>query len=157
MLHARTWIAVGQAARGLAELRAASDQVADRVVCLQALVAAADEAKDRARVDEALDAIANATCNEPADCARQLAWVGAQLVARAAPRKGLSLYKRALDLTPDDDALLATVADLAAHVSLHGEAAEDYGRLAQRHPDDPRWREAQNHELAAALTSAVQR
>jgi hypothetical protein len=147
---------VGEVARGLAELRAAADQVADRVACLQALVAAADEGKDRGRIEEALDAIANAACNEAAECARQLAWVGAQHVARAAPRKGLTLYKRALDLTPDDDALLATTADLAARVGLHGEAAEDYGRLALRHPDDARWREAQTRELGAAMTSAVQ-
>jgi tetratricopeptide (TPR) repeat protein len=71
--------------------------------------------------------------------------------------KALALYKRAYDQAPDDDSLLERVARTASALGLHAEAREDYERLARKHPEDARWKQAAAVELGAAVTEATKR
>jgi hypothetical protein len=47
------------------------------------------------------------------------------------------------------------MARLAAALGLHAEAAEDYERLARRHPGDARWTTAADEQRTAALSARV--
>ena len=106
----------------------------DRVECLEELAMLAFLAADPSVAQRALDKILSAGCSEEVDCVRNIVWVGIFEEGRGNDRKAMTLFKRALERTPDDDALLERVAGLAARSGLHAEAAEDYTRLAGRHP-----------------------
>jgi len=154
-LRARALVAAGQAAAGLNELEKAVDVVSDRVSCLQRLESIAHTVGDEKRAQEALDRVINAGCTDDAECASNLSWVAQREQARGNQRRALALYKRASQRVPQDDALLETVAGLAAGLGLHAEAAEDYGQLAVRHPADSQWRLAAQQEKDQAAKAVM--
>jgi hypothetical protein len=61
------------------------------------------------------------------------------------------LYKRAHDQIPDDDHVLASMAQLAASIGLHAEALEDYQELSRRNPNSSQWAAAVQREREAAM------
>ena len=153
-LEARVRVADGDKAGGLAVVERAVDLVTDRVACLEALVEVAYSAGQGGRAELALEQILNAGCVEAAECTHNLRWVAQQEEAHGFSGKALGLYKRTLDASPDDEALLESVARLAAQAGLHAEAAEDYARLGRRHPEEVRWRlseEIQRLEVTKAV------
>lgn len=154
-LHARAKLAGGDSSGGLDELQASAEQVSDRSECLRALVVLATEAGDKERADQALDNIASSGCADDAECARQLVWVGAQQESHGSPRKALANYRRALDWTPGDDALVERSARLASKLGLHVEAADLYGRLAREHPAEPAWSKAEADERSTAMKTGL--
>ncbi len=141
--------------KGLSELDKAVDVVADRVPCLESLESIAHAAGDERRAQEALDRVTNAGCSDDAECVRNLSWAAQRESARGNPRKALALYKRANQRAPQDDALLETIAGLAAAVGLHGEASDDYEQLVRRHPQDSHWKLAAQREKDAAARAVV--
>jgi tetratricopeptide (TPR) repeat protein len=153
-LRARTRVAGGEVAAGLADLQQAADVVADRVTCLEQLATVARRAGDEARAEVTLESVVNAGCADAVECARNLRWVGSEEEGSGHPRKALAMFKRAYERTPDDDALLEHIAVLAAAAGLHAEAAEDYDRLARKHPA-PAWTEAAKREHDAAMRAAI--
>ncbi len=154
-LHARAEVANGDVAGGLKELSEASDTVSERVECLQSLVSLANRMHDDQRTSDALARIAKAGCSDDADCARNLAWIAAVEEQRGNALHARVLYKQAYERAPDQDALLEALARLAAAGGLHAEAADDYDRLTQRHPEDARWRKAAESEHDAAMKAAM--
>jgi tetratricopeptide (TPR) repeat protein len=154
-LRARARVATGDSAEGMAQLEKAADAVGDRALCLRKLVEIARSAGDARRVESALDKIVTAGCVDETECASSLAWAAAQNEGEGNERKAFVLYKRASERFPDDDALLEHAASLAGRMGLHAESAGDYDRLARKHPNDPRWREAAAAEHDAAMREAV--
>jgi tetratricopeptide (TPR) repeat protein len=155
VLRARARIAAGDAERGLRELESAVDRVGDRVGCLQDLTRVASQAGDAPRVKAALNLIASAGCSGNTECARNLVWVAQVEEGNGNPRKALALYKRAYGLTPDNDEVLEQMSRLASALGLHAEAADDYERLARKHPEDVRWKQASATQRGAAVTEAA--
>jgi tetratricopeptide (TPR) repeat protein len=149
--HARARAAQGDVAGALAELEASADAVTDRVTCLKELVALAWDTGQDGRARAVIDKVASAGCSEDQQCAADLAWAAHQDEDHAAPRKALALLKRAIERAPADDALLEDAARLASQTGLHVEAAEDYEKLARRHPGEARWTRAQDAERAEAM------
>ncbi len=154
VLHARARIADANAAKGLSELADAADIVNDRVQCLEALANLADEAHDEAHATSAMTKIAANGCTDDSECARNLAWIADVEERRGNRQRALTFYKRAYQRSPDDSFLQAA-ARLAASSGLHMEAAEDYDRLARKHPEQPSWRSAAEHQHDAALKTAA--
>jgi tetratricopeptide (TPR) repeat protein len=154
-LRAQVLTAAGEARAGITELAHSADQVSDRTACLRQVVSLSRTAGETQVAAGALDSLANAGCSDDAECARNLIWVARNEEEMGNARKSLVLYRRALERTPQDDTVLESVARLAAETGLHGEAAEDYERLAQQHPDQARWVRAAGDERAAAMRDAV--
>jgi hypothetical protein len=154
-LKARARAATGEALVGLNDLEKAVDIVSDRVSCLQKLESIAHAVGDDRRARAALDRIINAGCANDAECADHLSWVAQREQARGNQQKALALYKLASQRVPQDDALLEAVAGLAAGSGLHAEAAEDYAQLARRHPEDSRWKRAEQQEKDVAARAVM--
>jgi tetratricopeptide (TPR) repeat protein len=152
-LHARARAAGGDAAGAVAELEEATDNVTDRVGCLQQLVSVARKAGKAERVEAAFDKIAILGCGDDAACADTLRWVGQQYESMGKPHRALSAYRRAFGRVPDE-ALLSHMAELAMAAGLHAEAAADYEQLAKAHPQDERWRRLAVGEHDAAMREA---
>jgi tetratricopeptide (TPR) repeat protein len=148
-------VATGEAAAGLSELEKAIDGVSDRVACLQKLESIAHAVGDEGRAQTALDRVVNAGCTDDAECASNLTWVAQREQARGNQRKALELYKRASQRVPQNDALVETVAALAAAAGLHAEAAEDYAQLLRRHPEEARWKAAAQQEKDIAARAVM--
>jgi tetratricopeptide (TPR) repeat protein len=155
--HARALASAGDGDRGLEELSQAAGNVYDRMACLEELVTLAGAAHDGRRAEAAMDRIVASGCAEDSECAGNLAWVADAAERIGNRRKALALFKRAYERLPESDSLLQNVARLAASSGMHVEAAEDYGRLARKHPADPRWRKAADEERDAALGAATAR
>jgi tetratricopeptide (TPR) repeat protein len=154
-LRARVGLASGHAQRALKELSEAADTVTNRVECLQAMVNLAARARDESREDEALGKIVSAGCGNDVECANNFTWVANVQRQRGNARLALALYKRAYERAPDATDVLQTMADLAASLGLHGEAASDYEQLARKRPAQPQWRKAANDQRNAALGASL--
>jgi tetratricopeptide (TPR) repeat protein len=135
--------------------KAMSCSVTDRVSCLEALEGIARSAGDRERAQAALDQIVRAGCGDDEECARELSWVARRQEATGNSLAALAAYKRAYEHAPEDDALLESIARLAAQAGMHTEAAQDYDRLAVRKPNDARWRKAASEQHQAAVKDAL--
>jgi hypothetical protein len=154
LLHARARVASGDAAGGVKELEKATDEVTDRVPCLQQLVVVARAAGNAEEAERALEKIVTLGCGNQAGCAAYLRWVGQKYESMGQPHKALALYRRELE-EGADDALLAHTAQLAAGQGLHAEAAADYELLARSHPDNVQWSRLATVEHDAAMREAV--
>jgi tetratricopeptide (TPR) repeat protein len=157
VLRARAVVAGGDRAGGLSDLQAATDVVADRIECLEALEVFASSVGDARRADQALDLVANAGCADDGECMRQLSWVANVEERSGFPRKALAAFEKAHDRVPDDGAALENIGRLAAQLGLHGEAAEAYERLEKLHPDERKWQGFADAERSAALRGAIAR
>jgi tetratricopeptide (TPR) repeat protein len=155
LLHARALAAGNDAEGGLRELEAAVDRVQDRLPCLRELEGLARELQKNAFAESALRKFVAAGCNDNTDCARSFVWVAQQEDVLGNTRNAFVMYKRAFEYAPDDDGLLQSIADHAVLAGLHAEAADDYRRLALKHPNDNRWRTAQEQERLAAVKGAA--
>jgi hypothetical protein len=151
VLHARARAAGGDVAGAVAELQASSEHVSDRAACLRELVGLAAEVGTPTQVTDALDRVSSAGCGPDDDCTKQLVWVAQTEEARGFPRRALANYRRALDWSPSDEAVLAAIGRLAAQLGLHAEAADAYAHLVRLHPNDAKWRKAEVDERASAL------
>jgi tetratricopeptide (TPR) repeat protein len=154
-LHARIVIAAGDAKRGLDELDHAADVVSDRVWCLEQLEEVASRSQDNVRVESALDRIVRAGCTEAKECVDNLIFVAKRQEERGSPRSALAAYKRAYEQDPDNDGLLMQVARLAAATGFHAEALDSYSKLARKHPEEGRWRDAAAQQSDAVLRGMV--
>jgi tetratricopeptide (TPR) repeat protein len=155
VLRARARIAAGEAVAALNELQAATDSVTDRVTCLESLEGLVRSTGDRERAQAILEQIVRAGCSDDKECAQELSWVARRQEATGNPHAALAAYKRAYEHAPEDDALLESIARLAAQAGLHAEAAQDYDRLAVRKPSDARWPKAASEQRQAAVKDAM--
>jgi tetratricopeptide (TPR) repeat protein len=154
-LTARARAASGDQLVALNGLEKAIDVVTDRVACLRALALLSLGVGDRERALAAREKIVNAGCEQDWECIENLTWVAAQEEVTGNLRKALAIYRRAHERAPENDDVLESTARLAAALGLHAEAAEDYERLARKHPQDRRWKPAAEAERDAAVRAAV--
>jgi tetratricopeptide (TPR) repeat protein len=148
-LFAELRITKGEVDEALGELDRAIDSVDDRPACLRRYVELAAAAHRSARVDAGLDKLLLGGCTVPADCVSSLQYAAHIEESRGHSRRALAFYKKALERDPGREDLLETIATSSSRLGLHAEAAEAYEKLAERHPDDPRWGEAARRERAA--------
>jgi len=154
-IHARLLLEAGDSARALNDLSTAADVVSDRVQCLEQLADLAALAKSDEGVTRALYRITHAGCASNQECIQNLRFVASRESARGNARSALASLQRALIRAPDDDDLLADVADRASRLDLHAEALRSYQALAVRHPDDARWTAAVTAEKLALVTGSI--
>jgi tetratricopeptide (TPR) repeat protein len=153
-LHARARASGGDAAGAMAELEKAANGVADRLWCLQQLVAVARKWGTDTGAQATLDKIIVVGCGDDESCAGNLRWVGQQYESMGRPHEALAVYRRAFRKVPDDS-LLAHTADLAAAAGLHAEAAGDYEQLSRRDPSNTKWRKSAIEQHDEAIRQAI--
>jgi tetratricopeptide (TPR) repeat protein len=146
VLRARAKLAVGERSTALRELETATDKVDDRVGCLRELERLAQAVGDDASMGRAVDKVVRAGCEADTVCVQNLVWAAQVEEYRQEPAKALVLYKKAKERAPDDDGLLLSLARVASKSGLHAEAADDYRRFAERHPEQLTWRKAAQAE-----------
>jgi tetratricopeptide (TPR) repeat protein len=139
----------------VADLAKVVDTVTDRVECLQRLEEIAIQTGDEQRATEALHKIVNAGCSDDLECVQRLSWAAHEEQLRGNTGRALALYKRAYERASEDDGILETIAGLAVKAGLHGEAARDYERLAQRHPEQTGWMRAAQAERDEVVRSTM--
>jgi tetratricopeptide (TPR) repeat protein len=154
-LHARAVLASGNTRGGLDELERGTDEVFDRVTCLEDLVVAANEAADSTRLDGALEKVARAPCEGDAECIDNLLFVAQWDERRGNPLRALAAYKLASERAPDNDAVTIAMARVASSAGLHAEAAEYYRRIARRHPGEPEWVRAADAQVQILTRNAL--
>ncbi len=154
-LHARARMAGGDRPGALREMAEAADATKERVPCLKALWELSRKAGDEGRAAEAIEKIASASCADDDECAANLAWAAESERRAGNSVRALALYSRASARQPEDDALLESKARLAASLGLHVQAADDYLRLARKHPDNAAWPTAAEEQRSEAARGAV--
>jgi tetratricopeptide (TPR) repeat protein len=152
--YAELRIAKGEVDEALSELDRAADAVDDRARCLRRAIELASAARRPAKVDQALEKLTLADCNTAADCVSNLEFAAAVEEGRGNTRRALLLYNKALEADPGRDDLLERVALSASRLGLHAEARDAYAKLAERHPEDPRWREGEAQQRNATRRDA---
>jgi O-antigen ligase/tetratricopeptide (TPR) repeat protein len=151
ILRAQALTETGHVDQALSGLEGATESVTERGPCFQALFSMAQAAGNERVATHALERLANMGCADDGACANNLAWVAAAEERRGNTRKALALYTRAYERAPDADEPLESMARLAAATGLHAAAADDYERLARRHPDDKKWQRAVTEQRGAAV------
>jgi len=137
--EARALVADGQPGQAMDELQRAADSVVDRGECLKTLARTASSAHDESRFERTLEQIAS--CAER-DCVKDMVWVASTEEQRGDLRRALAVYKRATEISPDDDGLLENVARLDISAGLNADALVAFETLARRHPTEQRWKNA---------------
>lgn len=158
LLRARARVQAGNGDQGLSELVAAMALIAERKPCLQALFEMAQDAGNERIAAHALENLTNIGCADDVDCAATLAWVAQAEEHRGNTGRALALYTRAYERAPDGptaDGPLQNMARLAAATGLHVVSAEDYDRLARRHPTDDQWRKAASEQRDQSIGKAA--
>lgn len=135
-------LAAGEPGRALDDLERAVETAADRTACARRLVTLSTEAGEPRRAEAAIARLTRMGCGSADECADNLVFAASAEQGRGNQRRALALYRSASERAPHRDDLLANVASLADAQGLHGEALEAYTKLAQRHPEDPKWTQA---------------
>jgi hypothetical protein len=148
-------VLAGQTLRALVDLEKQIDNMTDRGRCLRGLADLASRTGDRARATTALNKLMDASCAKVEDCLENLLYVASTEEARHNPRRALTVLRRAADLAPERNGLLAEQARLASTLGLHSEAADLYDRLATREPEKAEWAEKRAAEKRAAAMRAI--
>jgi O-Antigen ligase len=156
-LTAELRVAAGEIDAGFAELDHSLQEVEERSPCARRLVTLALQTHNNVRVDAALDRLLKLGCEGPAECVNNLRFAADVESRRGSLRRAFALAKKAWERAPERDDLLADVATKAEAQGLHAEALEAYTKLADRHPDEPRWAEAALRERQAATRSVFER
>lgn len=139
LLVARVQIAGGHTVEALDGLEKALDQVVPRAPCQRELVRLAMENGQRVRADAALDRLVRGGCGTPAECGELYQWAATVQENRGDLAPAIALYQRAIDAAPERDDMLEHLAGLYERTGMLAQAADAYGKLAQRHPTDERW------------------
>jgi tetratricopeptide (TPR) repeat protein len=157
VLRARLLVVAGSTADALEGLSREVAKVADRASCLRQLVTMCLEVGDRRRADAALDLTLASGCGTRDECLDLYIWAARTEQARGSYVRALSFYKRAADLAPENDDHLVRVAELATTAGLTAEAIDAYGKLAARHPEEPKWRRRADELRAKAMEPRLPR
>lgn len=144
----------GETDAALSELEDALDRVQDRSACARRFVGLAASTKENVRIDRAVDRLLKLGCESPEECVVNLAYAASIERSRGSARRALALTRRAWEREPSRDDLLVQVADESSRQGFHGEALDAYRKLAERHPEEPRWKEAVAREREAAARGA---
>jgi hypothetical protein len=156
-LSAELRVAGGEIDEGYSELDHSLEAVEDRSPCARRLVRLAVQIGNHSRIDSAIERLLNLGCESPAECVTNLTFAADVEASRGGNRRALALTKKAWERAPERDDLLAVIATKAEAENLHGEALEAYTKLADRHPDEPRWAEAVLRERRAVTRNVFQR
>lgn len=156
-LGAELRVAAGEIDAGYAELDRSLEQVEKRSECARRLVALAVRIGNPLRIDAALDRLAKLGCETGAECVTNLTFAAAVEEKRGAHRRALTLTKKAWERAPEREELLVDLAMRAEAEGVWGEALDAYGRLGERHPDDPRWKDGVARAKAAATRGMFER
>ncbi len=156
-LAAELRVAAGEIDAGYAELDHSLEEVTERSPCARRLVRLAVQTGNAARIDAALDRLLKLGCEAPGECVANFMFAADVEQARGSGRRALALTKKAWERAPERDDILADVAGKAEGQGLHGEALDAYTKLAERHPDEPRWKAAAERERQAVTRGVFQR
>ncbi|MDF2693825.1 MAG: O-antigen polymerase family protein, partial [Labilithrix sp.] len=156
-LTAELRVAIGEVDAGFMELDRSLEEVVERSPCARRLVTLAVRTKSNVRIDAALDRLLKLGCEAPDECVKNLQFAATIESARGSSRRALALAKKASERAPERDDLLHDVAVKAEAQGMHAEALDAYTKLADRHPDDPRWKVALVREREAATRSVFER
>jgi tetratricopeptide (TPR) repeat protein len=157
ILEARARFAADDRASAIAALERAADEATDRKGCLRSIVDVATSVNDGARVESSLHQILQSGCGSDQECLDDYLYVAAVEEKTGNMASALIAYKHAYEHAPENDQVLERLADVASRSGVHGEAAEQYRKLAERHPEDKRWRAAAAQEHDAFLGDLVKR
>jgi tetratricopeptide (TPR) repeat protein len=157
ILEARARFATDDRALAVAALERAADEGTDRKACLRSIVEVAMSVHDGALVESSLHQIRQAGCGSDEECLEDYLYVAVVEKRVGNMASALIAYKRAYEHAPENDQVLEQLADAAARSGVHGEAADHYQKLAERHPEDKRWRVAADQEHDALLGDLVKR
>jgi hypothetical protein len=153
-LVAELRVATGDIDAGYAELDRSLEQVERRSACARRLVSLAVLIRNNARIDSAIDRMIKLGCETPAECVTNYTFAADVEARRGAQRRALTFAKKASERAPERDDLIVDVATRASAQGSHGDALEAFTRLAERHPNDPRWAESAKQERDA-ITRAL--
>lgn len=156
-LTAELRVSAGEIDAGFAELDRSLEGVTERSPCARRLVGLAVQIGNNVRIDAALERLLKLGCEAPAECVNNLKFAADIESSRGSHRRALALMKRAWERAPERDDLLADVARKAEAQGFHGEAFNAYTKLADRHPENPRWAEAAARERQAATRGVFDR
>ncbi len=155
-LTAELRVAAGEIDAGFAELDRSLEEVAERSPCARRLVSLAVQIGNNVRIDAALDRLLKLGCEAPAECVNNFKFAADIETKRGSHRRALALMKKAWERAPERDDLLSDLAAKASAQGLHGEALEAYTKLAERHPEEPKWAESAARERQAAARGVFQ-
>jgi hypothetical protein len=139
LVLARLRIARGEASAALDGLERAMEPIADRLVCERQLITLALQNGQAHRADVALDRVLRSGCGAAADCVGLYGWAASTEEGRGHYVRAVRLYRRLLEVVPDNDEVLEHIGALGVHDGVRAEALDAYGILATRHPSDARW------------------
>ncbi|WP_240488695.1 O-antigen ligase family protein [Labilithrix luteola] len=154
VLVASLRIAAGEVTPALDDLERASDGVTERTACLRTLVQLSIDNHQRRRAESGVERLQRAGCGGPADCRELYGWCAVQEERLGNNAKALSMYQRASEVAPDDDALLERIGALASKSGMSTAAIDAYAKLAKRHPSDPHWQSLMN-EVSVRLNARL--
>ncbi len=157
IMEARARLAADDRGSAVAALERAANEATDRKACLHSVVEVAMSVQDGARVESSLHQILRAGCASDQECLEDYLYVAAIEERAGNMASALIAYKQAYEHAPENDQVLEQLADAAARSGVHGEAADHYQKLAERHPEDKRWRMAADKEHDAFLGDFVKR
>ncbi len=139
--------------QALDELDGLINQAPDATACIRGIIEIGGRTGHRARADAAIAKLERMMCREAQRCAENLVFLGETEVSRGNGRRAIGLFKKAYEQSPDRrEDVLERIATLATSQGMHGEALDAYTRLAERHPEEGRWKDA-----ALAEREAIQR
>lgn len=156
-LTAELRVAAGEIDAGFAELDRSLEEVAERSPCARRLVSLAVQIGNNVRIDAAIDRLLKLGCEAPAECVNNLKFAADIEAGRGSQRRAFALVKKAWERAPERDDLLVDVAARAEREGLYGEALEAYTKLAERHPNEPKWAEAAARTRRAATRGVFER
>ncbi len=148
---------LGETELALGELQRAIDEVEDRSICARRLVTLAVSAGSEGRITAALDRLLKLGCESPAECVTNYTFSAGVESSRGAHRRALTLLKKACELAPEREDLLAELAARAEAQGVFGEALDAYTKLADRNPQDATWKDAAMRVRSAASRGAFER
>lgn len=140
---------LGEQEQALAELQNASERVSDRARCLRVLAEMSIAAGQAGRAGDAITKLADAACSNEQECVENLVAAAELEDRRGNHTQALLVYKRAAAAYPARDDLLERAASQARSRGLHAFAADAYGKLAVRHPDNAAYGRAAREESEA--------
>jgi tetratricopeptide (TPR) repeat protein len=149
VVRAHVLLAQGHRKEGLEHLRTAVDRVDDPARCVERLARLAIDASDEDEATSAITRLADSPCVGVDDCARNLISAAELERARRSPNRALVYLRRAANVAPARDDVLALEAQTAEGLGLHAEALEVYRQLTVRHPDNVSYRDGVRASSAA--------
>jgi tetratricopeptide (TPR) repeat protein len=156
LVHARVLVAEGRRSEALGHLRSAIDRVERPTDCVAQLARLAISAGDDEEATRAITRLADYPCAGADDCAHDLL-VAAQLENRRHnANRSLVYLRRAREVAPGREDVIAAEASVAGALGFHAEALRAFRELLALHPESAEYRQAAQVHSAALQSHTAQ-